>query len=273
MPVPTRGFQAEGSPVMALVLAIVNQKGGVGKTTTTVNLGAGLAAKGKKVLLVDVDPQGNATSGLGFDKRSLEKTTYDAIINEEPIANIILPTGRNKYSICPANIQLAGAEVELVNAMSREGYLKRALTSVRSDYDFILLDCPPSLGLLTVNSLTAADGVIVPIQSEFYALEGVTQLMETINIVHKHLNPGLEVFGVVITMFDSRTQLSGQVAAEVKKYFGDRMFRTMIPRNVRLSEAPSHGKWIGEYDPKSKGAECYASLAREVLGRASAKRE
>jgi len=257
---------------MAEILAIVNQKGGVGKTTTTVNLGAGLAAKGKKVLLVDVDPQGNATSGLGFDKRTLEKTTYDAIINEQPMQEIIRPTGRRNYSICPSNIQLAGAEVELVGAMARENFLKRALSAVRNDYDYILLDCPPSLGLLTVNALTAADGVIVPIQSEYYALEGLTQLMETLSIVRRHLNPELEVFGVVITMFDSRTQLSGQVATEVKKHFGDKMFRTMIPRNVRLSEAPSHGKSIGEYDPKSKGAECYASLAREVLGRSGARK-
>ena len=257
---------------MAEILAIVNQKGGVGKTTTTVNLGAGLAAKGKRVLLVDVDPQGNATSGLGFDKRSLGKTTYDALINEEPMVDVVRPTGRRNFSLCPSNIQLAGAEVELVSVISREGCLKRALAPVRDAYDFVLLDCPPSLGLLTVNALTAADGVIVPIQSEYYALEGLTQLMETLGIVRKHLNPDLDVFGVVITMFDSRTQLSGQVAAEVKRHFGDKMFRTMIPRNVRLSEAPSHGKSIGEYDPKSKGAECYASLAREVLGRAGARK-
>ena len=253
---------------MAEVLAIVNQKGGVGKTTTSVNLAAGLAARGKKVLLVDIDPQGNATSGLGFDKRALGKTVYDVLINEEPLESVMRPTGRRNFSLCPSNIQLAGAEVELVSVLSREGCLKRALDPVRDSFDFVLLDCPPSLGLLTVNALTAASGVIVPIQSEYYALEGLTQLMETLGIVRRHLNPGLDVFGVVITMYDGRTQLAGQVAEEVKKHFGAKVFRTMIPRNVRLSEAPSHGKSIGEYDPKSKGAECYASLAREVLGRA-----
>jgi len=253
---------------MSQILAIVNQKGGVGKTTTAVNLAALLAAKGKKVLMIDIDPQGNATSGFGFDKNEIKKTIYDVLINEESIQNVYFDTGRQNLSLCPANIQLAGAEIELVGVVSRETCLKRALTEIRLKFDFILMDCPPSLGLLTVNALTAADGVLVPIQSEYYALEGLTQLMETITLVKRSLNPQLSVFGVVVTMFDSRTQLAHQVAGEVRRYFGDRVFRTIIPRNVRLSEAPSFGKSIMEYDPRSKGAECYDALAKEVIRRA-----
>jgi chromosome partitioning protein len=253
---------------MSHILAIVNQKGGVGKTTTAVNLATLLAAKGKRVLVVDADPQGNATSGFGFDKNNQEKTLYDVLINNEPIQHAVHDTGRNNLFLIPSNIQLAGAEIELVNLVSRETFLKRSLTEIRDQYDFILMDCPPSLGLLTVNALTAADGVLVPIQSEYYALEGLTQLMETVTLIKRGLNPHLSVFGVVVTMFDSRTQLAHQVAAEVRRYFGDKVFRTIIPRNVRLSEAPSFGKSINEYDPRSKGAESYDALAREVIRRA-----
>ena len=252
---------------MMQMLAVVNQKGGVGKTTTVVNLATILAARGKKVLLMDVDPQGNATSGLGFEKNNLERTIYDVLINQEPMRNAIYDTGRKGLHLCPANIELAGAEVELVEIVSRETVLKRAVQGIRDLYDIILMDCPPSLGLLTVNALTAADGVLVPIQSEYYALEGLTQLMETVSLIKRGLNPSLTVFGVIVTMFDARTQLSHQVANEVRRYFGDKVFRTIIPRNVRLSEAPSFGKAIMEYDPKSKGAESYDALAREVIRR------
>ncbi len=257
---------------MSQVLAIVNQKGGVGKTTTTINLATLLAAKGQKILMIDMDPQGNATSGCGIDKNSMNKTIYDVLINEDDIQSAMFDSGRKNLTICPANIQLAGAEIELVSAVSRETFLKRALESVRNQYDFILLDCPPSLGLLTLNALTASDGVLVPIQSEYYALEGLTQLMETVALVKRGLNPHLTVFGVVVTMFDSRTQLAHQVAGEVRRYFGEHVFRTIIPRNVRLSEAPSFGKSITEYDPKSKGAECYDALAKEVIRRAGGKK-
>ena len=253
---------------MSQVLAVVNQKGGVGKTTTAVNLSTFLAAKGKKVLMIDIDPQGNATSGFGFEKNKLTRTIYDVLINDETLKNTIYETGRKNLSLSPSNIQLAGAEIELVGTVSRETCLKRAMTEIRQQYDFVIMDCPPSLGLLTLNALTAADGVLVPIQSEYYALEGLTQLMETITLVKRGLNPNLTIFGVVVTMFDSRTQLAHQVAGEVRRYFGDKVFRTIIPRNVRLSEAPSFGKSILEYDPKSKGAECYDALAKEVIRRA-----
>jgi chromosome partitioning protein len=253
---------------MSQVLAVVNQKGGVGKTTTAVNLATLLAVKGKSVLVIDVDPQGNATSGFGFDKNNLDKTIYDVLINNEPVKNALYSSGRENLSLIPANIQLAGAEIELVNLVSRETFLKRAIQELRSQFDFILMDCPPSLGLLTVNALTAADGVLVPIQSEYYALEGLTQLMETVTLIKRGLNPHLSIFGVVVTMFDARTQLAHQVANEVRRYFGDKVFRTIIPRNVRLSEAPSFGKAINEYDPRSKGAESYDALAREVIRRA-----
>ncbi|MEI6602797.1 MAG: AAA family ATPase [Clostridia bacterium] len=250
---------------MAKVIAVANQKGGVGKTTTAVNLSACLAFRGKKTLLIDADPQGNATSGLGFEKNTIQKSIYDAIINGMEIEKCILATEVPNLDLCPANIQLAGAEVELVPMISRETRLKVAVAEIRNQYDYIFIDCPPSLGLLTLNSLTAADTILVPIQCEFYALEGLSQLMSTVKVVQKHLNTVLDVEGVVLTMFDARTNLSLQVVEEVKKYFSKKVYRTVIPRNVRLSEAPSFGQPIIIFDAKSKGAECYLSLADEVI--------
>ena len=250
---------------MAKIIAIANQKGGVGKTTTAVNLSACLGVKGKKVLVIDIDPQGNTTSGLGIDKNSVTSSIYDTIINEVPIEDTMLETQIKGLFISPSNINLAGAEVELVSVFSRETRLKLALDEIEDKFDFIVIDCPPSLGLLTVNSLTAADTILVPIQCEYYALEGLSQLMNTVKIVQKHLNKSLRVEGVVLTMFDARTNLSIQVVEEVKKYFGNKVYRTIIPRNVRLSEAPSHGLPIILYDEKSKGAECYMELADEVI--------
>ena len=252
---------------MAYVISIVNQKGGVGKTTTAVNLGAFLAKKRKKVLIIDLDPQGNATSGYGFDKSELENTVYDLLVNEEDIGNVIASTSVKNVDMCPTNINLAGAEVELVAAISRETILKRAIEPVLDKYDYIIIDCPPSLGLLTINALATCEGVIVPIQGEYYALEGLTQLIDTINMIKKKLNPSIGILGVVITMHDRRTQLTKQVVEEVQKYFGDKVFKTFIPRNVRLAEAPSHGQTIEEYDPKSKGSIAYQALANEVLKR------
>ena len=253
---------------MATVIALVNQKGGVGKTTTAVNLAAFLGKRKKKVLLIDMDPQANATSGLGIDKRELEQTVYDVLINETPISEVIYETNAENVDICPTNINLAGAEVELVTVISREQILKNAIELVMGTYDFIILDSPPSLGLLTINALTAADRLIIPIQGEYYALEGLSQLMDTINIVQKKLNPNLEILGVVLTMFNMRTQLSRQVKEETDKYFGGKVFKTVIPRNVRLAEAPSHGLAICDYDKNSKGAKAYESLAKEVIKRA-----
>ncbi|NLB79562.1 MAG: ParA family protein [Clostridiaceae bacterium] len=250
---------------MAKIIAIANQKGGVGKTTTAVNLSACLGVKGKKVLVIDIDPQGNTTSGLGIDKNSVTGSIYDTIINEVPIEETMLETQIKGLFLSPSNINLAGAEVELVSVFSRETRLKLALDEIEDKFDFIVIDCPPSLGLLTVNSLTAADTILVPIQCEYYALEGLSQLMNTVKIVQKHLNKSLRVEGVVLTMFDARTNLSIQVVEEVKKYFGNKVYRTIIPRNVRLSEAPSHGLPIILYDEKSKGAECYMELADEVI--------
>ena len=252
---------------MATVIALVNQKGGVGKTTTAVNLAAFLGKKKKKVLLIDIDPQANATSGLGIDKRELEQTVYDVLINDAPIADVIYETNAENVDICPTNINLAGAEVELVTVISREQILKNAIASISGNYDYIILDCPPSLGLLTINALTASDRLIIPIQGEYYALEGLSQLMDTINIVKKKLNPELEILGVVLTMFNMRTQLSRQVKEETDKYFGGKVFKTVIPRNVRLAEAPSHGLAICDYDKNSKGARAYESLAKEVIKR------
>ncbi|HZW83133.1 MAG TPA: AAA family ATPase [Candidatus Deferrimicrobium sp.] len=251
---------------MGLVIVLANQKGGVAKTTTTVNLGACLAELGKKVLIVDNDPQGNATSGLGIDRYGLNQCLYNVLIDGEPIEDIIQPCETPGLSIAPATIQLAGAEIELVSAISREHKLKRALDSIKNSYDFILVDCPPSLGLLTINALTAADKILIPIQCEYYALEGLTLLMNTVTLVQKHLNPELDILGVLLTMFDARTNLSIQVVDEVKAYFPGKVFKSIVPRNVRLSEAPSHGKAIIDYDSKSKGAEVYRELAKEVLG-------
>ena len=252
---------------MAYVLTLANQKGGVGKTTTAVNLAAFLGKKKKKVLVIDLDPQGNATSGLGIDKAELETTIYDVLVNEDPIADSIWESSAANVSICPTNINLAGAEIELVNVMSREQVLKGALAPVKDDYDYIIIDCPPSLSILTINALTASDGIIIPIQGEYYALEGLTQLVDTINIVKKKLNKNLSILGVVLTMFDRRTQLTRQVEEEVSNYFGDKVFNTHIPRNVRLAEAPSHGVAILDYDKNSKGSKAYEALAAEVIKR------
>ena len=252
---------------MGRVIAIVNQKGGVGKSTTAVNLGAYLACAGKRVLVVDMDPQGNATSGLGVEKSEVEHCIYSVLIGEREMKEVIRSTAIDGLEVVPATIALAGAEIELVPQMSREFRLKRSLEPVVDEYDFIVIDSPPSLGLLTVNGLTAAHGVLVPIQSEYYALEGLSQLMSTIEMVRTHLNPRLEVDGVVITMYDARTNLSQAVLEDVKSFFEGRIrvFETVIPRNIRLSEAPSFGLPIVLYDDRSKGAQAYRALAEEVL--------
>ncbi|RID82959.1 ParA family protein [Peribacillus asahii] len=250
---------------MGRILAIANQKGGVGKTTTTVNLSACLAYIGKKVLLVDIDPQGNSTSGAGIDKSDVEQCIYDVLVDDVEASAVIKETKIENLDVIPASIQLAGAEIELVPTISREIRLKRALEEVAKQYDYILIDCPPSLSLLTLNALTAADAVLIPVQCEYYALEGLSQLLNTVRIVQKHLNQDLRIEGVLLTMFDARTNLGIQVIDEVKKYFQDKVYRTIIPRNVRLSEAPSHGEPIIIYDPKSKGAEVYLELAKEVV--------
>ena len=249
---------------MGKIVAIANQKGGVGKTTTTINLSTILAKKGKKVLMVDTDPQGNATSGLGIDK-SVHFSVYDVIINDVEIENTLQTTMVKNLDVCPSNINLAGAEVELVSMMSREQRLKEKLDCIKDKYDYIIIDCPPSLGLITLNAFTASDSVLIPVQCEYYALEGLGQLINTINLVKKHLNPNLEVEGALLTMFDIRTNLSNQVVKEVSKYFENRVYKTVIPRNVRLSEAPSYGMPISIYDPKSKGAKSYEKFAKEFL--------
>ncbi|QJC54099.1 ParA family protein [Paenibacillus albicereus] len=250
---------------MSKIIAITNQKGGVGKTTTSVNLGACLASLGKRVLLVDIDPQGNTTSGVGISKADVENSIYDVLINEVDPHEAVAQTAVPNLSIIPATIQLAGAEIELVPTISREVRLKKSLAQLRGEYDYILIDCPPSLGILTINSLTAADSVIIPIQCEYYALEGLSQLLNTVRLVQKHLNTSLQIEGVLLTMFDARTNLGIQVIEEVKKYFQQKVYQTIIPRNVRLSEAPSHGQAIITYDPRSKGAEVYLELAKEVI--------
>lgn len=249
---------------MSKILAVANQKGGVGKTTTAVNLSACMATLGCKTLLVDIDPQGNATSGSGVDKGEVDECIYDVLVEEKDIKDVIKPSTVDNLDVVPSAIQLAGAEIELVSTISREVRLKRALEKVKDIYDYIVIDCPPSLGLLTLNALTAADSVIIPVQCEYYALEGLSQLLNTVRLVQKHLNHHLAIEGVLLTMLDARTNLGLQVIQEVKKYFQDRVFRTIIPRNVRLSEAPSHGKPIIIYDIRSKGAEVYLDFAKEV---------
>jgi chromosome partitioning protein len=247
------------------ILSIANQKGGVGKTTTSVNLGACLAYIGKRVLLVDIDPQGNATSGVGIEKAEVEQCIYDVLVDDVEAKDVIKATSvENLYTI-PATIQLAGAEIELVPTISREVRLKRALGEVKDQFDYIIIDCPPSLGLLTLNALTASDAVLIPVQCEYYALEGLSQLLNTVRLVQKHLNQDLKIEGVLLTMLDARTNLGLQVIEEVKKYFQDKVYKTIIPRNVRLSEAPSHGEPIITYDAKSRGAEVYLDLAKEVV--------
>ncbi|MFC3801629.1 MULTISPECIES: ParA family protein [unclassified Cohnella] len=250
---------------MSKIIAIANQKGGVGKTTTAVNLGACLSTLGRKVLIVDIDAQGNTTSGVGINKADVEYCIYDILINEIHPKQAIVDTALPNLKLIPATIQLAGAEIELVPTISREVRLKKALAMVRNEFDYILIDCPPSLGILTINSLTASDSVIIPIQCEYYALEGLSQLLNTIRLVQKHLNTALQIEGVLLTMFDARTNLGIQVIEEVKKYFQQKVYQTVIPRNVRLSEAPSHGQSIITYDPRSKGAEVYLELAKEVI--------
>ncbi len=251
---------------MGKAIAIFNQKGGVGKTTTNINLAACLALKGKKVLILDIDPQGNTTSGIGVSKKTLEKTVYNILVDDEfNPEEAIINTSVDNLDLIPASVDLAGAEVELVQIEGREKALKNGLDKIRDNYDYIFIDCPPSLGLLTINSLAAVDSVLIPIQCEFYALEGVSQLVSTIELVRKSLNPSLKVQGVILSMFDGRTNLSAQVVQEVKKYFGGKVYSTVIPRNVRLAEAPSFGLPITEYDPKSRGAEAYTEFAEEFL--------
>lgn len=252
---------------MGRVFAITNQKGGVGKTTTAVNLGAYLAVLGKKVLVLDNDPQGNATSGLGLRKSEIKQCIYDVLISEIPVEAVILPTQVPNLQAVPATIRLAGAEAELVGMMARDQRLRRSIEPVRDRYEYILIDCPPSLGNLTLNALAAADAVMVPIQCEYYALEGLSQLMKTLQLVQKYSNPTLTVEGVILTMYDPRTNLSQQVAEEVRNHFQDRVYDVVIPRNIRLSEAPSHGLPINLYDNRSKGAESYFELAKEVINR------
>ncbi|MDD3243319.1 MAG: ParA family protein [Eubacteriales bacterium] len=250
---------------MSMIVAVANQKGGVGKTTTAVNISACIANQGYRVLLVDMDPQGNSTSGYGVDKPAIEHSSYDLLINDTTVEEAAMDTMLPGLKLVPADVELVGAEVELVSAIAREHIMKAKLDAVRGQYDYIFIDCPPSLGLLTLNALTAADRLLVPIQCEFYALEGLSQLVNTATQVKKHLNPGLTVEGVVLTMFDSRTNLSVQVAQEVKRHFQNKVYRTMIPRNVRLSEAPSHGLPVLLYDPLCSGTEAYQQLAKEFI--------
>jgi chromosome partitioning protein len=259
---------ASGNP-LPRILAIANQKGGVGKTTTSVNLGAALAELGFRILVIDLDPQGNATTGLGIDARNFERSMYDVLMRDTSLEDCIEPTSTKNLFVAPSTIDLAGAEIELVPAFSRETKLKRAIETVIDDFDFILIDCPPSLGLITVNGLAAADEVLVPVQCEYYALEGLTQLMRNVHLVASNLNAGLDVSTVVLTMYDARTKLSDQVAQEVRQHFGNKVCRSVIPRTVRLSEAPSFGQPITAFDPTSRGAIAYRELAKEVSGGAS----
>ena len=249
---------------MGKVISVANQKGGVGKTTTTVNLSTILAKKGKKILLIDADPQGNATSGLGIEKE-VEFSTYDILVNDTEIEQALQKTMIKNLMLCPSNMNLAGAEVELVSMMSREQRLKEKLEEVKDVFDYIFIDCPPSLGLITLNAFTASDSVLIPVQCEYFALEGLGQLLNTVNLVKKHLNKTIMIEGALLTMYDIRTNLSNQVVKEVKKYFNDKVYKTVIPRNVRLSEAPSYGMPITEYDSRSKGAKAYMKFAKEFL--------
>ncbi|WP_178198073.1 AAA family ATPase [Ligilactobacillus sp. Marseille-Q7487] len=250
---------------MGVIIALANQKGGVGKTTTSVNLGACLAQLGQKVLLIDIDAQGNATSGLGIKKPEIKEDIYDVLVNDVALEDVIKHTQRKGLDVAPATIQLSGAEIELTSQMAREKRLASAVLPLKDQYDFILIDCPPSLGLLTINAFTTCDSILMPVQTEYYALEGLSQLMNTIKLVQKHFNPNLKIEGVLMTMYDSRTNLGNQVVQEVKNYFKDKVYQTIIPRNVRLSEAPSHGLAIIDYDPNSRGAKEYMALAKEVL--------
>jgi len=254
---------------MGKVIAFSNQKGGVGKTTTCVNMSAYLAKKGKKVLIIDLDPQGNATSGLGFAKSEIKSSVYNALIDDAPVSGVALKTSIDNLDLLPSNIDLAGAEVELVYVKDRERVLRKALEEVRGFYDYITVDCPPSLGLLTINALAAADTVIIPIQSEYYAMEGLSQLMNTIKLVVKHLNDKLKIEGVVLTMNDNRAVISRQISEEIRRFFGKRVFDTVIPRNIRLAEAPSHGVPIMLHDPRCSGARAYAALTEEYLSKHS----
>ncbi len=256
--------------LMGRVIAIANQKGGVGKTTTTVNIAASLAAAEKKVLLIDADPQGNSTSGMGVDRKDLTGTTYDLFTGKKPFAEIKKNTHFPWLDVVPAGIDLVGVEIELIQTIARERVLKKAIAPFRDNYDYIFIDCPPSLGLLTVNALTAADGVLIPVQTEYYALEGLSALMNTIKLIKQDLNPELAIEGVLLTMYDSRNNLATQVSQEVRKYFGDKVYATVIHRNVALSEAPSHGKPVLLYDIRSRGAQSYLELAKEVLNNAKA---
>ncbi len=249
---------------MGRVISIANQKGGVGKTTTAINVGTILAKRGKKVMLIDADPQGNASSGLGLDKIT-GTSLYDVLINDVNIEATLQNSCIKNLKVCPSNMNLAGAEVELVSQMSRERRLKEKVDEIKDEYDYILIDCPPSLGLITLNAFTASDSVLIPVQCEYFALEGLGQLLNTINLVKKHLNKDLEIEGAVLTMYDIRTNLSNQVVKEVKRYFGEKVYKTVIPRNIKLSEAPSYGLPITLYDAKSKGARAYEKLAKEVI--------
>lgn len=252
---------------MAKIIAFTNKKGGVGKTTTAVNMAAYLAAYGKKTLLVDIDSQGNATTALGFSKSALKKSVYNVLIDDDTVANNVLATKVKLLDMLPANVDLTGAEVDIVYKRNRERILKDALDKVRSSYDYILIDCPPSLGLLTINAWVAADSVIIPLQSEYFALEGVSQLMNTISLVKQHLNPNLQIEGVVITLYDGRALIAKQITAEIKKFFKDKLYEIIIPRNVRLAEAPSHGLPIMLHDPKCIGARAYKALTEEFLSK------